>query len=231
MIEKFKGLVEFFATLDQKIGYTKLVRYLILGAIVLFCFNYKTIIRDCIEIVVEIEGAIHAEKMTKRDELLAELNPILTDFRSNVKADRILYFEYHNSKENLVGIPFKYLELVKQNQSYGIQPAREDLYCNINTGAITSLYEDIKFGTPVYCSGPQDEKFNMKYPGVYNLFNTRDGAKKFIFVSIPGINTPVGMIALEWMDNSSIELNLDEIMHTASHNYIPRINALILSKR
>ena len=169
--------------------------------------------------------------MKLRDELLSELGPILTDFRSNVRADRILYFEYHNSKENLIGIPFKYLELVRQNQSFSVQPVREDLYQNINTGSITNLYEDIKLGNLVHCSGPEDSTFHTKYSGVYNMFNSRDGAREFIFISIPGINTPVGMIVLEWMNESTLDLDLEEITHTASHNYVPRINALILSKR
>ena len=230
MIEKLKGLVDIAQSL-KSFSFKDIFKIAIVCVFALTILNYKSIIRDCIELFTEIEKSIHEDKMVKRDELLAELGPILTDFRSNVRADRILYFEYHNSKENLVGIPFKYLELVKQNQSYGVQPAREDHYGSINSGAITNLYEDIKYGKLVYCSGPEDDNFHIKYSGVYNLFNIRDGAKRFAFISIPGINTPVGMIVLEWIENSPIEPDLEEISHSALHNYIPRINALILSKR
>ena len=173
MIEKVKGLVDIAQSL-KSLSFKDILKVAVLCIIVTAIWNYKSIIRDCIEIVTEIKGTIHNDKMTKRDELLAELGPILTDFRSNVRADRILYFEYHNSKENLVGIPFKYLELVKQNQSYGVQPAREDLYGSINSGAITNLYEEIKYGKLVYCKGPEDNEFHIKYPGVYTLFNIRD---------------------------------------------------------
>lgn len=231
MINKIVSLIDAVVNVDQKLGFKKFFRYFSIGLLVFVIFNYKTIVKDVVELVTEISETIHAEKMQLRDELLSELGPILTDFRSTVRADRVLYFEYHNSKENLIGIPFKYLELVRQNQSYSIQPAREDLYRNINTGSITSLYEDIKLGSLVYCSGPEDISFHTKYPGVYDIFNTRDGAKRFIFLSIPGINTPVGMIVLEWMNNDSADMDLDELTHISSHNYIPRINALILSKR
>ncbi len=231
MLEKLIETLKSIVFLDQNLGFKKIVKYLSIVVLITMLFNYKTILRDCIELVSEISESIHSDKMKLRDELLSELGPILTDFRSNVRADRILYFEYHNSKENLIGIPFKYLELVRQSQSYSVQPAREDLYQNMNTGMITNLYEDIKLGNLVYCSGQDDVDFHSKYPGIYNIFNIRDGAKRFIFISIPGINTPVGLVVLEWMDETSVEVNLDEITKVAAYNYIPRINALILSKR
>lgn len=231
MLEKLIETLKSIVFLDQNLGFKKIVKYLSIVVLITMLFNYKTILRDCIELVSEISESIHSDKMKLRDELLSELGPILTDFRSNVRADRILYFEYHNSKENLIGIPFKYLELVRQSQSYSVQPAREDLYQNMNTGMITNLYEDIKLGNLVYCSGQDDVDFHSKYPGIYNIFNIRDGAKRFIFISIPGINTPVGLVVLEWMDETSVEINLDEITKVAAYNYIPRINALILSKR
>lgn len=231
MLEKLIETLKSIVFLDQNLGFKKIVKYLSIIVLITMLFNYKTILRDCIELVSEISESIHSDKMKLRDELLSELGPILTDFRSSVRADRILYFEYHNSKENLIGIPFKYLELVRQSQSYSVQPAREDLYQNMNTGMITNLYEDIKLGNLVYCSGQDDVDFHSKYPGIYNIFNIRDGAKRFIFISIPGINTPVGLVVLEWMDETSVEVNLDEITKVAAYNYIPRINALILSKR
>ena len=230
MKPEWKAVLDSIKYLDKTIGFKSFCRYLLIFVIIGAIFNYKTILKDCIELVTEIEKSIHSDKMKLRDELLSELGPILTDFRSNVRADRILYFEYHNSKENLIGIPFKYLELVRQNQSYSVQPAREDLYQNINTGSITNLYEDIKLGNIVACYGPDDVNFFTKYPGIFEMFNTRDGAKKFVFISIPGINTPVGMIVLEWM-NDTTDIDLQELSHSALHNYIPRINALILSKR
>lgn len=230
MIRRIVELINAIVDVDQKIGLYKLVKYFFLGLVIFVIFNYKSIIKDSIELVSEIENLIHIEKMRLRDELLTELGPILTDFRSNVKADRILYFEYHNSKENLIGIPFKYLELVRQNTSYGIRPARELEYKNINTGSITNLYEDIKLGEPAYCSSPEDEVFHINYPGVFDMFNSRDGSNRFMFLSIPGIDTPVGLIVLEWMDAGERQLDLEEIKQVASNNYIPRINALILSK-
>ena len=102
ILDKIKELTDAIINVDERIGFRKFVKYVLLGLGIVMIFNYKTILRDVVEIIIEIEGEIHSDKMMLRDELLAELGPILADFRSNVRADRILYFEYHNSKENEV---------------------------------------------------------------------------------------------------------------------------------
>lgn len=231
MLDWFKDFSDAITNIDEKIGFKRFVKYIILGLLVVIAINYKTVLRDVVEIVTEISDDIHGRKMELRDQLLAELYPILSEFRSDVRADRILYFEYHNSKENLVSIPFKYIELVQQSSKYSIPEVDIEQYRNINAGAITNIYQDIKIGEIVYCNGPSDATFNSRYPGMFNLINSRDGSNRQIYISIPGINQPVGMIILEWMDETSQELDIKEITKTATQNYIPRINALILSKR
>lgn len=231
MLDKLKDLSNAIINIDEKLGFRKFVKYVILGLFIVTAVNYKTVLRDIIEIVTEISDDIHSQKMELRDQLLEELYPILSEFRSDVRADRILYFEYHNSKENLVSIPFKYVELVQQSARYSIPNVNEEKYKDINTGAITSIYQDIKNGEIVFCNGPYDDAFNMTYPGVFDFINSRDGSKRHVYISIPGIDQPVGMIILEWMKETNQELDIQGITKTATQNYIPRINALILSKR
>ena len=231
ILDRLKDLSSAVVNIDEKLGFKKFVKYVILGLFVVMAVNYKTVLRDMIEIVTEITEDIHAQKMELRDQLLEELYPILSEFRSDVKADRILYFEYHNSKENLVSIPFKYIELVQQSARYSIPNVSEEKFKNINTGAITSIYQDIKAGEIVFCSSPYDDLFYTKYPGVFDLINSRDGSKRQVYISIPGIDQPVGMIILEWMEETNQEFDIQGITKTATQNYIPRINALILSKR
>ena len=231
MINSLKGWLEHLANIDEHLGFKKILQYSLLFLFIMFIFNWKSVIRDGIEIFSEISDELHNEKMELRDQLLSELNPILGEFRSDTGADRLLYFEYHNSKENLVSIPFKYVDLVQQNSKYSISPVNEEKFKNINAGLITSIYDDVKGGDLVYCSSPYDETFNLKYPGMFNWLNEQDGSRRHVYLSIPGISQPVGLIILEWMNESNEELDLDRITKIATQNYIPRINALILSKR
>lgn len=231
MFDKFKDLCDTLVNVDEKLGFKRFVKYALLGLAIVAILNYKVVIRDAIEIITEISEDIHNEKMELRSQLLSELKPLLIEFRSDVRADRILYLEYHNSKENLVGIPFKYVELVLQDFKYGIPPVKNEDFKNINAGQITDVYEEIKLGNLVVCNGKDDEEFYIRYPGMYEFLNSKDGSKRHVYISIPGINQPVGMIILEWMNESNGDLNIEEIAKTATQNYIPRVNALILSKR
>lgn len=227
-----KGLDEItnsIEKIEKKIGFWKFVKYLLLFAVVFLTINYETTIRAVVNVINNVSNDIHSEKMQLRDQLLSELYPILVSFRASCDADRVLYFEYHNSKENLVGIPFKYIELILQDAKYGVPMVSEAKYRDINTGIITTLYEKVKHGEIAYSTGPEDQYFNERFPGVYEFFNGKDNSKKMIFISIPGITQPLGLVMLEWMETEK-DINIDLVIENARKNYIPRINGSILSK-
>jgi hypothetical protein len=216
--------------LHETVGFKVFTKYVFFGLFVVALINVKSIIKGTIELVSDINEEIHNEKLIKRDALLAELHPILVEFRTRAEADRILYFEYHNSKENLVGIPFKYIDLILQDSKFGISRVPESMYQDINAGEITSLYEEIKDGDIVYCSGPDDISFQQAYPGTYDLFRCSDGSKEQLYISLPGINQPIGMIVLEWIgEDSGVDRN--RIEGLVNSIYLSRINGCILSKR
>ena len=223
-------LTDSIIRLHEKVGFKVLIKYIILFIFVIAMINIKSIMKGAIELVSDINEEIHNEKLIKRDALLSELHPILVEFRTKTGADRILYFEYHNSKENLVGIPFKYIDLVLQDSQFGIPRVSESRYQNINIGEITSLYEDIKTGDIVFCSGAEDFQFQCNYPGTYDLFEGTDGSKKQIYISLPGINQPIGMIVLEWIGENQ-DINFKYIEGLVNSIYLSRINGCILSKR
>lgn len=230
LLKYFNDIVDAIIRLDETVGFKVFVKYTFLGIFLVALFNIKSIIKNTIELVGDINEEIHNEKLVKRDALLAELHPILVEFRTKTGADRILYFEYHNSKENLVGIPFKYINLVLQDSQFGIPRVPESLYQDINVGEITSLYEEIKDGDIVYCSGPDDIQFNLAYPGTYDLFECTDGSKQQLYISLPGVNQPIGMIVLEWIEEDT-KIDRKYITELISSIYLSRINGCILSKR
>lgn len=229
---KYLGnIADAWIKIEEKIGLRKIILYVFLGLIVALILNFKSVVKSGIELVAELNEDIHIEKMERRDQLLGELYPILVDYRSSVDADRLLYFEYHNSKENLVGIPFKYIDLVSQSSKYGVLPTPENRLQDINVGAITNLYESLKKGGGVvYCNGQDDSTFLGKFPGTFELFNQADGSKKLAFVSIPGIKQPIGLIVFEWVGDDAPDIDQVKV-NKITNTYISGINALILSKR
>ena len=228
-LEHIKDLTESFIKLDKKIGFVGLIKYSLLILVIFCIFNFKAVSKGGIEIINELQEEIHKEKMEKRDQLLAEMIPLLTEFRAELDADRVLYFEYHNSKENLIGIPFKFVDLVLQNNRYGVQPVPTSIYRDISAGVLTDLYEVIKEGDVVYAEGASDIEFQRAHPGAYQLFiSDTDGSSHQLFISLPGINQPIGLIVIEWID--APEEGPEQIKQIY-RSYIPRINGLILSKQ
>ena len=232
----FKSILEYLGIisdnlikLDKTVGFSGLLKYAILVVVIIGLFNFKEVVKSGIEIITDLQEEIHNDKLVKRDELMGELLPLLSEFRGYCSADRILYFEYHNSKENLVGIPFKYLDLMLQCNRYGMAPLTSRNFRDINSGLIVELYEEIKFGKAVYYGGECDHEFQTKFPGVYSLFQeVQDDTKQRLFMSIPGYKQPLGLIIIEWSDEDE-NRDLDKVQE-ASKVFLPRITALINSK-
>ena len=230
-IFKYIGdIADAWIKLEEKIGLKKIILYVLLGFLCAALINFRTVMRNTVEFVTELSDELHTEKMEKRDQLISELYPLLIDYRSSIGADRVLYFEYHNTKENLVGIPFKYMDLVIQSNKYGISSVPEAFFKDINVGNIASLYETLKRKNEIiYCSGERDVDFINNYPGTREIFSNFDGSKKLAFINIPGVHQPIGLVVIEWLDEDS---EIDKVkIQKISNTYVSGINALILSHR
>lgn len=232
-IDRIKSFLLVFTEIDKKIGYSKFKRYMILVIIFVLALNYKSIVKSIVSLCINIEQEIHAEKMAARDELNGELRPILAGIRGKLGADRVIYFEYHNTKENVIGIPFKYFELSLEDTEPGIPRVIKTSYLveesSISVGYITPLYNDMSIGKTIICKGEGDTIFRNRYPGTFEIFNQSDSSQILIFASVPGINRPVGFIVLEWLSKDST-IPDKETIEDAMRHYIPIMNALIVSK-
>ena len=230
-IFKYIGdIADAWIKLEEKIGLKKIILYILLGFLCSAMINFRTVMRNTVEFVTELGDELHSEKLEKRDQLISELYPLLIDYRSSIGADRVLYFEYHNTNKNLVGIPFKYMDLVIQSNKYGISLVPESFFKDINVGNIASLYETLKRKNEIiYCSGERDVDFINNYPGTREIFSSFDGSKKLAFINIPGIHQPIGLVVAEWLDEDS---EIDKVrIQGISYTDVSGINALILSSR
>ena len=235
-LDHITDLSESLVRLDERIGFKRLFSYLLIILLIIGLFNFKTIVKETIELYNEVSDQIHDEKMIKRDEILADLNDILKEYRALTGADRVLYFEYHNSKENLAGIPFKYIDLVMQDRAYWATGIPIDMYRDINIGAITSLYEDLKTSIVIFCVSNCDptrgpgwrqmtiDEFHDSYSGAYDIFQS-DGQRQQVYVSIPGPKQPIGLMIFEWLDENK-EIDRGRVIEVTAA-FVPRITGLM----
>lgn len=222
LLDKIKEIGDTLIAVHTKIGYKMFKRYVILIICLIAALNAKTIATGAIQFVSEISDEIHSEKMKLQEDYYTDLSPLLAEFRAETGADRVLYFEYHNSEESLEGMPFKFFNLMKCMPRYGIPEVPGSVYKDISASMYTELFKEIGQGKVVICRGFDDIAFRKKYRGVYELLSESDNSKQMVIFSIPGIRKPVGFIALEWMsEDAKVVLN-EEIVHS----FLPRINAI-----
>ena len=228
-LDKLKDLVDAAIKVEEKLGIRKAISYVFLGLLIYGVINFKAIVIDGIEIVQELTEEIHNQKMDKRDDFVASMNEVLIDLRHQTGADRVLYFEWHNTKDNSVGVPFRYFDLVLQTEGYNIPKCLD--YKDIPAGWIVELYEMIKHGnTTILCDS--QNKLDQLYP-ISQVFYSQDGSRYQVFIGINYMSKdkiqPVGFLAIEWMDSErGIDVNLEEVDEILTESKIAsRINTLI----
>ena len=230
IFNRFKDICNTIVTVEQKIGFKSFRRYIIILVTAVVVLKFSTFTKSTVEFFIKMVEELHGEKMRIRDELMTELRPILTEFRATTEADRILYFEYHNSEDNLDGIPFKFFDLMMGNSRFGVPEVPGPVYKDVGSSLYSNFFDDIGDGKILHCSGAKDIEFRQTYGGVFEFINETDYSRQQVIFSIPGVRTPIGFIILEWMSDT-IDINLREEIYPAVNVYIPRINALLISAK
>lgn len=225
--DKFKFLSETFSMIEEKLGLLKFVQYSLFLFVMYVAFNFSSIMENIMKMQTELAKKEHEKRLLMRDDLMTELNPLLVELRSGIGASRILYFEYHNSTENFVGIPFKFANLVLSNQVYGCPSYDITKYKDINSGLISGIYDELKKNNIIINKGINDSNFHAEHPEIHDFFSSQDGSKQQVFVNLPGVNSPMGMIVLEWMDDKPKSEEEWEDIEDKINAEVPRINALI----
>lgn len=226
--EEIKALAESIIELHKNLGFKGVIKYTIVVLSIVLLFNFRTVVRELTYFIDDIVQTVHDKKLEQRDELLFELPPLLTELRAMTGADRLLYIEFHNSKENLVGIPFKYLDLVLTSKNYGIPEFDIKRYHELNAGILSPIFPELRKAGYVINHGSSDTKFLRDYHAVSDFINAQDGSVQQVYLNLPGVNTPIGIIILEWLDENE-ERNWSRVIEI-SRDYVARINGLVLSK-
>lgn len=222
IIDKFKMFSEALVKIDEKIGFKKFVRYILFFILLVALFNIRAVTKGTIEFISDIAEDIHMEKMRLQDEYMINLTPLLAEFRAEVKADRVMYFEYHNSEENLEGMPFKFFDLMKCMPKYGVPEIPGKVYQNIGASMYSELFSKLRHGAVIICQGAHDSEFRQEYRGVFELINESDHSRQFAIFEVPGVRKPIGFIVVEWMeDDRPLNLSVESV-----HNFLPRITAI-----
>ncbi len=222
IINAFKDLANSLIALEKNLGFRMFVKYTLYLLLIVVVLNYRAVVREAVEFVTEINSEIHTEKMKLQDNYYRDLSPLLAEFRATVGADRVMYFEFHNSVETLDGLPFKFFDLIKCVPRYGIPEIHGEVYKNVNAAMYSELFFDVNNGKVLTCKGFYDKNFRSKYQGFYELVSESDHSEQQVIFSVPGIRRPIGFIILEWIEHNDSAMVDSKVIN----NFLPRINAI-----
>lgn len=223
MISKLNALIDSFVSIEQRLGLRKYIKYslvtIFLIALIPVALDPKGCIKGTVRYFIDLSNEIENDRMVERDRLMKELDSLLRELRAETGADRVVYYEYHNSIENEAGIPFKFCDLVQQAPRQGL-PELSPLD-NVNVSRFSRLYCAVRDSEVVVNKGGQE--FYDRYPGFTEISN---GSKRQIFVNIPGIQVSLGLVVIEYSADNNHEVDWDEAVKSALRQST-RINALI----
>lgn len=227
ILDKLKVLSETIAMIEEKLGIFKFIQYCLFLLAMYVSFNFTSIIENVMRIQEELAKKEHENRLCMRDDFMTELSKSLFELRIRTNADRVLYFEYHNSTENFVGIPFKYANLVKYDQKDECPSFDISKYRDINSGLISGIYDELRRSKSGIIINKGNPEFYSKHPEIHYFFSSQDGSKQQVFIKLHGVNSPpVGMIVLEWMEEDGNTRSWPDIISEIKSRY-PGINALI----
>ena len=108
MIDKLRQFGEVLAGIDRGLGFRKFVQYtLVAGLLILLApvmVDPRGSIKSTVSFFINISEEIESDRMVERDLAIKEVYPVLRELRAALWADRVVYYEYHNSIQNEAGV-------------------------------------------------------------------------------------------------------------------------------
>lgn len=197
---------------------------LIILAVVILILGFKFAYESMPYLVKEIMLKNEAKKIKERQKADKLIREKLTRLLTNSKADRAMIVEFHNGKENLTGLPFRYGTFTYEVKANDDAPNIGHKYDELNLSRYTAptyLLEN-KF----FLGSTEDFKMNVDRTLGDNIKD--DGAEYICLILLRQNDINIGILMLSYND---IQENGNKIIGTVSQ-YVQEISSLLtLDKR
>lgn len=183
--------------------FTKFVEYygetaaLILIIIVIIVYgayillkNYSSIITSYLEKRWSDKDKKHTEAAIHRKTITPKIRTELLELAQEIKADRVLVFEFSNGSSNLVGLPFLYMSATCEVITPGTTPVSAQ-YQKLNTAILAEFLEKLEDRGYFYVENIEECKDT--FPVLYN-FMKPNGVHSALFYSLYGVDNTIGFI-------------------------------------
>lgn len=193
MAEILGKIWEVLKDADEKFGFRKILLYTTYVLIVLAILNWKSILKEVATQMDKIKTEQHDKDLIVRDLISRDIHPYLVELRALTGADRVMLFEFHNSINNLIGVPFKYITMTDHAEPYGSNFVPK--YSDMNSEIIGTFIRDLK--VTMFEATNDLEAFKMQDPSVVDALNNSQ-AKAACYQYMSVLGKPLGILVLEW---------------------------------
>lgn len=172
--------------------------------------------KQLLEYVLQGEREKHRRGLEKRQDALRDLRPILKNLQVITKASRLTVIEFHNSKENLNGLPFKWYDIQAEWVDRGVDPIMLKTK-NIQAYNLVYIADKVNDSKNNYIVLNNKDIDDLRYeaPTLYNQLALTLKLDTIVYVGLYNCdNLLVGFLTLEYenpkFDFSTFEGTNDE---------------------
>lgn len=187
ILNLFTKLVEYYGN-TAAIGI--LIVIIIVYGVYLILKNFSSIIKTYLENKIAQNSKDHASAAMHRKNVAPKIRSEIRELASEIKADRVMVFEYSNGSSNLVGLPFLHMTATYEVVTPGTESVAPS-YQKLNTSIIAEFLEVLE--TKGYFYAKNLEEVKDIYPVMYNLLKPNN-VNSILFYTLYGVDDIIGFV-------------------------------------
>jgi hypothetical protein len=162
------------------------------------------------------EKKLHDGNLSARMSVTLDINSKLKDMLIKTNSSRIVIIEFHNSYQNLSGVPFAKYSCTFEQVALGVRPI-QDKWQAMPFSSISGVVEKLlKSSENTYIEYLNMDDFREDAPVIFALVDDLH-VYKIMFIPLHNSNNVIiGGIAIEWHKDPKISINYNELIINAA---------------
>ena len=152
-----------------------------------------------LEMMLKHSKQEHNEKIDKREAISIPIQEKINHLKIYYNCTRVAVLEFHNSKENLNGLPFKWYDMIYESQIKTADSISHDAQ-NLPANTLLPIIQDLKQNNIVILDHEKiASDIFSKSPVLYDHLINKVNANTVIYVPLRNLNDKlIGLLVLEY---------------------------------
>jgi hypothetical protein len=158
------------------------------------------------------EKKLHDGNLSARMSVTLDINSMLKDILIKTNSSRVVIMEFHNSFQNLSGVPFAKYSCTFEQVDIGVRPI-QDKWQAMPFSSISGVVEKmLKKPNTAYLEYINMDDFREDAPVIFALVDDLNVYKIMFIPLYNSNNVIIGGIAIEWHRDPKISINYNELI-------------------